>query len=113
MAKVVLDQVTREFGRTRAVDEVSLEVEDRGSGIAEAHLTRIFEPFFSTKGANGNGLGLAAVRSIVDQHAGHITVDSRRGEGTVFRIVLPVASEKRPRRTSTPPRVSHFGGGSQ
>ncbi len=88
---------------------VALEVGDQGTGIPEEHLGRVFEPFFTTKGTQGNGLGLAAVRSIVDQHAGHITVHSKLGEGTVFRIVLPVAGEKR-RRRSSPPGKPTFGG---
>jgi signal transduction histidine kinase len=88
---------------------VALEVADQGAGIPEEHLGRVFEPFFTTKGTQGNGLGLAAVRSIVDQHAGHITVHSKLSEGTVFRIVLPVAGEKR-RRRSSPPGKQTFGG---
>ncbi len=94
------------------VDEagmVVLEVQDEGSGIPEEHLGRVFEPFFSTKGAQGNGLGLAAVRNIVDQHAGHITVQSTLGKGTVFRIVLPAAGEKL-RRSSRPGSPQQKGG---
>lgn len=87
-----------------------IEVEDEGSGIAPQDLVRIFEPFFSTKGNQGNGLGLAAVRSIVDQHAGHVTVSSQLGEGTRFRIVLPAASEDAPRTSSRAPQLPYDGG---
>ena len=78
--------------RTRARSEagrVVVEVEDHGKGIADHEIGRIFEPFYSTKGEKGNGLGLAAVRSIIDQHEGDIDVHSRVGEGTVFRVSLP------------------------
>ncbi len=87
---------------------VVMEVGDTGSGIEDHHLSKIFEPFFSTKGAQGNGLGLAAVRSIVDQHGGRIAVDSTPGAGTVFRIVLPAATNQ----DGDPPssRTSNVGG---
>jgi len=69
---------------------VTLSVTDTGCGIAEEHLGRIFEPFFSTKGEQGNGLGLSIGRSVVERHGGMVEVDSRAGVGTTFRIVLPV-----------------------
>lgn len=69
---------------------VQLQVKDSGSGIPPAVLPRIFEPFFSTKQARqGSGLGLSQVAGIVDQHGGHITVESRKGEGTTFTVYLP------------------------
>ncbi|MCU0692907.1 MAG: PAS domain-containing protein [Polyangiaceae bacterium] len=92
-----------------AAGMVELIVADTGCGIADEHLPRLFEPFFSTKGSQGNGLGLAAVRSIVDRHAGHIVVDSKLGEGTVFRIVLPVAVERH-LRSSRPPAARNRPG---
>ena len=88
---------------------VALEVRDEGIGISESQLPHIFEPFFSTKGAQGNGLGLAAVRSVVDQHAGRIAVESKLGKGTVFRIVLPVATERRSLRPTRYPRTTSGG----
>jgi len=55
-------------------------------------LGRIFDPFFTTKeDQNRTGLGLAVARSIVEQHAGEITVQSHEGEGTEFRVTLPAA----------------------
>lgn len=70
---------------------VAVEVEDDGSGIDPEHLDRIFEPFFSTKEVgHGTGLGLAISYGIVQRHAGTIRVDSRPGEGTRFRVELPV-----------------------
>ena len=72
---------------------VAIEVADTGCGIPEEHLPKIFEPFFSTKGVQGNGLGLAAVRSIVEEHGGAIRVDSEAGRGAIFTIFLPAASE--------------------
>ncbi len=75
-------------------DWVVLTVEDSGRGIAPADLPRIFEPFFTTRRADGGtGLGLSTVLGIVRQSGGHVTVASRPGEGTAFRLWFPVAME--------------------
>ncbi len=71
---------------------VKITVEDSGIGIAQEHLQRIFDPYFTTK-QNGSGLGLATVYSIVKKHDGHISVDSEIGVGTTFNIFLS-ATEK-------------------
>jgi len=71
----------------------TLVVSDTGEGIPEENLEKIFEPFFTTKrDGKGTGLGLAVCRKIVEQHGGRITVSSRPGEGTEFRVSLPRAS---------------------
>jgi len=72
-------------------DTVTLEVEDTGKGIASEHLNRIFEPFFTTKGiGKGTGLGLSLSFNIIKKHNGEIEVHSEPGQGTRFRITLPV-----------------------
>ncbi|MFW6253629.1 MAG: PAS domain-containing hybrid sensor histidine kinase/response regulator [Chitinivibrionales bacterium] len=69
-----------------------LSISDTGCGIDEKDLLRIFEPFFTTKqSGEGTGMGLAVVFGIVKNHGGNITVDSRRGVGTTFRVYLPVS----------------------
>jgi signal transduction histidine kinase len=67
-----------------------LKIRDTGCGMAEEQRDRIFDAFYSTKGNGGTGLGLAVVRKIVDEHGGTIDVDTSPGEGTTFRLVLPV-----------------------
>ena len=76
--------------------------QDEGTGIADEDLPRIFEPFF-TKG-EGPGLGLATVFSVVKRHGGAVTVDSAPGQGTTFRVYLPVANpvEEVPAAKPTP-----------
>lgn len=69
---------------------VRIRIDDTGPGMAEATSSRIFEPFFSTKGL-GRGMGLSAVHGIVRGHGGAIEVWSRLGEGTTFSVVLPTA----------------------
>lgn len=72
--------------------DVVIRVADTGAGIAEADLEHVFDPFFTTKPAGeGNGLGLMVCRGIVGDHGGEIVVTSRLGEGSEFRIRLPVA----------------------
>jgi two-component system, NtrC family, sensor kinase len=66
-----------------------LEVEDTGRGIAAEEMNRIFEPFYSTKGTRGTGLGLAVTWGIVEAHGGVIGVESEPGKGTRFTIQLP------------------------
>jgi CheY-like chemotaxis protein len=66
-----------------------LEVRDTGQGMPEAVRARIFEPFFSTKGPKGSGLGLAVAYSIITRRGGQISVESRPGEGTTFTLNLP------------------------
>lgn len=69
---------------------VVIEISDTGSGIPHHDLPKIFEPFFTTR-TKGTGLGLAVSYSIIEQHHGDLAVRSVVGEGTTFRIALPVA----------------------
>ena len=71
-------------------DSVIIRVEDTGQGIPEDHLGRIFDPFFSTKGPRGTGLGLSVSYGIIEGHGGTIEVNSEEGKGTVFTITIPV-----------------------
>ncbi|MFP5213862.1 MAG: PAS domain S-box protein, partial [Acidobacteriota bacterium] len=74
---------------------IRVSVEDQGAGIPQEHLSKIFDPYFTTK-SNGNGLGLAMVYSIISRHGGHITVESEPGRGTVFRMLLPASEKQAP-----------------
>jgi signal transduction histidine kinase len=79
-------------------EAVILEVEDTGIGIPAADQPRLFERFFRSSVADdqaipGTGLGLAIVKAIVEAHAGLISIESREGKGTTFRVDLPLAAE--------------------
>jgi signal transduction histidine kinase len=73
-------------------DYVEIKISDNGSGISKEDLARIFEPFYSTKGQKGTGLGLAVIWGIIDNHDGTINVESNLGKGTTFTILLPIAN---------------------
>jgi len=76
--------------RTREEDEVlRFEVIDDGVGMDHAVMSRVFTTFFTTKGGGGTGLGLLTTRKIVQEHGGCISLDSKPGEGSIFRIELP------------------------
>ncbi|MET0753640.1 MAG: ATP-binding protein [Pyrinomonadaceae bacterium] len=82
-------------------DEIIVKVSDTGEGISPENLSKIYDPFFTTKGVgSGTGLGLAVSYGIVQEHAGTIEVESELGEGTTFRLVFPVAHEQRIRAVS-------------
>lgn len=86
---------------------VTLSVEDSGNGVDPAHASRIFDPFFSTKGAEGMGLGLSVSHGIVDSHGGELTCESRPNEGATFIIHIPyVPVEGKTRSSSNPPLLS-------
>ncbi len=70
-----------------------IQVRDNGPGIPEDRLRWIFEPFRTTKGTRGTGLGLAVTRRIVEDHRGRIEVESSEHAGTVFRIILPADAD--------------------
>lgn len=75
--------------------EVSIQISDTGIGIAPENLARIYDPFFTTKGVGrGTGLGLAVSYGIVQEHGGHITVESSPGKGATFRLTLPSAETR-------------------
>ena len=93
-------------GVERAGDYVAIEVSDTGSGIPQADLDRIFDPFFSTKDVGqGTGLGLSMVFGFAKQSHGSVDVRSEQGRGTTFRIYLPKAdtSALQPMAPDDPP----------
>lgn len=72
-------------------DQVVLAVSDTGLGMSTEITEHMFEPFYTTKGMNGTGLGLATVYGIVERHKAKITVSSQQDRGTEFRIAIPIA----------------------
>jgi two-component system, cell cycle sensor histidine kinase and response regulator CckA len=83
---------------------VELAVADTGTGMAPETVERIFEPFFSTKGERGTGMGLATVYGTVDQADGWIDVASAIGRGTTFTVVLPAAGDPASAEPAQDPR---------
>ncbi len=77
---------------SRRDDGVEVSVRDNGSGIAPENAARLFQPYFTTK-KHGTGLGLFVTRQLVTDHGGTVTFESRPGEGTTFRVFLPLAEE--------------------
>ncbi len=77
---------TRQMG-----DQVCIEVADTGVGMSPEMKKRVFEPFFTSKGAAGTGLGLSIAYGIISRHHGKIEIESEEGVGTAVRVLLPVA----------------------
>ncbi len=94
----------------RAGATVRISVTDTGLGMSSEIRDRLFEPFFSTKGGKGTGLGLATVHGIVQESGGHVEVESTLGRGSCFTIILPAVQSEREKsalpRTS-PPAAPH------
>jgi PAS domain S-box-containing protein len=82
---------------------LELAVQDDGEGIDPKIMDRIFDPFYTTRErGEGTGMGLAVVDGIVRSHGGTILVESRPGDGSTFRVYLPMSENVRPRRSSRP-----------
>ena len=71
---------------------IKISIKDEGTGIAEKHLSKIFDPFFTTK-QKGSGFGLTTSFSIIKNHGGHLSVESKMGMGTTFYIFLPASTQ--------------------
>ncbi|HZP83249.1 MAG TPA: ATP-binding protein [Chthonomonadaceae bacterium] len=76
--------------RTHGPQQVEIEVADTGIGMPPEVVARVFDPFFTTRGVEGTGLGLAVSWTIVQRHGGTIAVESKPGEGTRFFVRLPI-----------------------
>jgi len=74
-------------------ENVAIDIKDNGSGISAEDLSKIFDPYFTTK-PKGTGLGLAIVHKIIEAHQGQIKVRRALGQGTVFSITLPLTKVK-------------------
>jgi K+-sensing histidine kinase KdpD len=73
-----------------SAERVSIVISDTGKGIPADMMETIFEPFVSTKGSKGTGLGLPVMKKIVEEHGGRVDLESTEGKGTTFRVTLPV-----------------------
>jgi signal transduction histidine kinase len=74
-------------------DMLDIEIADNGPGVPDMYRKKIFEPFFSTKGSRGTGLGLAVTAKIIREHGGSICVEQAPEGGAAFRITLPVSGK--------------------
>jgi len=88
---------------------VKISISDRGAGIPEEYLNKIFDPYFTTK-QKGSGLGLASVYSIIKNHDGYIGVESKTGAGTTFRLYVPASENGLPEVTERK-EILHAGSG--
>jgi signal transduction histidine kinase len=89
---MVTVQVTTEVSKT---GHIVLQISDDGPGIPEDEKNRIFEPFYTTRiSQGGTGLGLSIVKQIVKSHSGFITVESKLGSGTRFKVSFPLGPEQ-------------------
>ena len=79
-----------------------LDITDTGCGISRENLEQLFEPFFTTKEGHGTGLGLSISRGIIENHGGHVWVESTPGQGTTFSIRLPLADAQALAEATTP-----------
>ena len=84
-----------------AADRVVVAVADNGEGMSPATKRGLFEPFHSTKGLRGTGLGLVVTKKVVDEHGGTISVESTRDHGTTFTIHLPLTMGAAPASADT------------
>jgi CheY-like chemotaxis protein len=73
-----------------SADRIVLEICDNGIGMTEETRKRCLEPFFSTKGEHGTGLGLSMVYGVMQRHQGNIEIESRPGQGTLIRLLFPM-----------------------
>jgi signal transduction histidine kinase len=89
---------------------VQVEIRDNGAGIPEEHLEHIFDPFFTSKD-EGSGLGLSISHQIVQEHAGHLEVQSKLGVGTSFFVNLPTAGSVPRANHPDPDRLEQTFGG--
>ena len=86
----------------RAGDTLAcLSVQDNGSGMTEERLAQIFEPFETSKGSLGSGLGLFISKELVERYGGDLVVQSRLGQGTTMRILLPLIGHGAPKRETS------------
>jgi PAS domain S-box-containing protein len=102
----------RAVGGSR-VRNVTVEVGDTGIGMDEETQRRCLEPFFTTKGERGTGLGLAMVYGVIQRHSGHLEIESRSGAGTIVRISFAapfgvIAASEEPEITMPVPRRSRI-----
>lgn len=104
-AQAIPERGTIRLSCGQANEQVWFEVADNGCGMSEEVRSRIFEPFFTTKPVGkGTGLGLSVSYSIVRKHHGTISVSSTPGQGTTFRIELPI---QQPQDAATPAEAGH------
>ena len=84
--------------RTAATpDEVVISISDTGSGIPEAIMNKLFDPFYTTKPiGKGTGLGLSISHGIIEEHGGKIEVESTVNQGSTFRVALPIRHTEEP-----------------
>ena len=92
---------------THVNDQIIIEMTDNGCGMDEKTLNNIFDPFYTTKDTGrGTGLGLSICHGIIEKHRGTITAKSSPGEGTTFKITLPLDPAKKDRRTEQSEKIS-------
>jgi signal transduction histidine kinase/CheY-like chemotaxis protein len=90
---------------TSSAEDVRIAVRDTGTGMTEETKARLLDPFFTTKGERGNGLGMSLVLGIVHRHQGRVDVESELGAGTTVIFVLPIMAEVQVVATERPEEV--------